>query len=308
MFGFVSQTVTSRRKLVYLHIGNMLFLASHAGFPSATDVKDTSSSEKWKIPYIEFCGLTKQQPTSENPPSTAKAGANMTPQQLSSFHEHGYLLLRGAIPKKQLSKVRDDIFEQLKRLNMWSSGKRLSALNKNLTPFQETVKISSSIKDEHLHKKLLPDQITSLLPKLAGQELVFAHQQLLISLPNQGTWSLAGLNWHTDVAPSFSDLIPGIQAFILIDKVKSHGGGTLALAGSHLFNRRNNLRGKACEILRAGGDVTYLAPNMSIVEMAGEAGDVYLMDMRVLHTPSINATHNVRIMATVRYLANELRM
>ncbi len=232
----------------------------------------------------------------------------MTPQQLSSFNEQGYLLLRGAIPKKQLNKVRDAVLAELKRLNLWSSGKRLSALNKTLTPFQETVKISSSIRDEHLHNRLLPDQITSLLPKLAGGDLAFTHQQMLISLPNQGAWSLAGLNWHTDVASSFSERIPGIQAFILIDSVKSHGGGTLALAGSHLFNRRNNLRGKACEILRAGGDVTHLGPNISIVEMSGEAGDVYLMDMRVLHTPSINATHNVRIMATVRYLAKERRI
>ena len=85
--------------------------------------------------------------------------------------------------------------------------------------------------------------------------------------------------------------------------MKSHGGGTLALAGSHVFNRRNNLRGKACEILRTGGDATQLGSHISIVEMSGEAGDVYLMDMRVLHTPSINATHNVRMMATVRYLA-----
>jgi ectoine hydroxylase-related dioxygenase (phytanoyl-CoA dioxygenase family) len=231
----------------------------------------------------------------------------MTPQQLSTFHASGYLLLPGAIAKKQLQKVRDEIFDELKRLQIWSSGKRLSSFNKTLTPFQETLKISSSIKNEHLHEKLIPEKITALLPKLAGRDLAVAHQQLLISLPNQGKWSLAGLNWHTDVASSFSELIPGIQAFILIDKVKSHGGGTLALAGSHLFNRVSNLRGKACEILRAGGDVTDLAPEVSILEMVGEPGDVYLMDMRVLHTPSINATQSVRMMATVRYLGNEFR-
>jgi hypothetical protein len=35
--------------------------------------------------------------------------------------------------------------------------------------------------------------------------------------------------------------------------------------------------------------------------MSGRAGDVYLMDMRLLHTPSINSTNKVRMMATVRY-------
>jgi hypothetical protein len=37
-----------------------------------------------------------------------------------------------------------------------------------------------------------------------------------------------------------------------------------------------------------------------LVEMSGRAGDVFLMDMRILHTPSINATRNVRMMATTR--------
>ena len=40
---------------------------------------------------------------------------------------------------------------------------------------------------------------------------------------------------------------------------------------------------------------------LSIIEMSGKAGDVYLMDMRLLHTPSINATKNIRMMATARF-------
>jgi hypothetical protein len=40
---------------------------------------------------------------------------------------------------------------------------------------------------------------------------------------------------------------------------------------------------------------------LTLVEMAGRAGDVYLMDMRVLHTPSLNATRNLRMMATTRF-------
>jgi ectoine hydroxylase-related dioxygenase (phytanoyl-CoA dioxygenase family) len=229
----------------------------------------------------------------------------MTPQQQALFNAQGYLLLRGAIPGKNLKKAREDILAELKRLKLWGSGKRLAAMSKTMSPFQETVKISSSVKCEHVYEHLLPDPVTALLPALAGRDVTLAHQQLLISLPNQGAWSLAGLNWHTDVAPSFADVVPGIQAFILIDDVKSHGGGTLALAGSHRFNRGNNLRANACQILRAGGDVTQLGPELSIVEMSGEAGDVYLMDMRVLHAPSTNATPRVRMMATLRYLGKD---
>ena len=42
--------------------------------------------------------------------------------------------------------------------------------------------------------------------------------------------------------------------------------------------------------------------NVEIIEMSGRAGDVFLMDMRVLHTPSVNSSKNWRMMATCRFL------
>jgi hypothetical protein len=41
---------------------------------------------------------------------------------------------------------------------------------------------------------------------------------------------------------------------------------------------------------------------IALVEMCGRGGDVFLMDMRVLHTPSINSTRHPRMMATCRCL------
>jgi hypothetical protein len=35
--------------------------------------------------------------------------------------------------------------------------------------------------------------------------------------------------------------------------------------------------------------------------MSGRAGDVFLMDMRALHTPSVNSTTHMRMMATCRF-------
>ncbi|MET3479334.1 hypothetical protein [Variovorax atrisoli] len=40
---------------------------------------------------------------------------------------------------------------------------------------------------------------------------------------------------------------------------------------------------------------------IEIIEMSGRAGDVLLMDLRVLHTPSVNSTKNVRMMAMTRF-------
>ena len=38
--------------------------------------------------------------------------------------------------------------------------------------------------------------------------------QLLISLPNQGEWTLEGLNWHRDISSSKLGRFPGVQAFV----------------------------------------------------------------------------------------------
>jgi hypothetical protein len=40
---------------------------------------------------------------------------------------------------------------------------------------------------------------------------------------------------------------------------------------------------------------------LELIGMCGGAGDVILMDQRLLHTPSVNATDHVRMMATARY-------
>lgn len=41
---------------------------------------------------------------------------------------------------------------------------------------------------------------------------------------------------------------------------------------------------------------------LKVIEMSGQAGDVYLMDMRTLHTPAINDSNRIRMMATCRCL------
>ena len=98
--------------------------------------------------------------------------------------------------------------------------------------------------------------------------------------------------------------IPGIQAFILIDDVKPRSGATLALADSHLLAGQKEQSSRVHQMLKQQGDLEsdLRSANLSIVEMSGQAGDIYLMDMRLLHTPSINSTNKLRLMATVRYL------
>ena len=140
--------------------------------------------------------------------------------------------------------------------------------------------------------------------ELAGAALSpAAEAQLLVSLPHGRPWTLEASSWHRDVARTQLRSIPGVQIFTILHDLEPRGGATLALAGSqHLKNptRAIALAGD----LAAGGTgrtATVDGVELSLLEMTGKAGDVYLMDMRVVHSPSINASRTVRMTATTRH-------
>lgn len=110
---------------------------------------------------------------------------------------------------------------------------------------------------------------------------------------------------------------------MLIDHVLPHGGAALAIAGSHGLpyekgvakkNSHQVLRQSEKFALLFGGRIdhadSYFEPQdidgteVFIVEMSGRAGDVYLMDMRILHSPSINTKKKMRMMITSRFFAD----
>lgn len=227
----------------------------------------------------------------------------MTPDQKSIFRESGYLLLKGALGKSKAEPIRNHVLQELKRLKIWSSGKTLPASIKRVPGFQQITKLSGLIKQDDLHCRVIDEHVLSAITSLAGAGVAPVHSQFLISLPNQGDWTLGGLSWHTDISAADHQRMSGIQAFVLIDDVKPRGGATLAIAGSHLLAGREEPSRRLRAILRNKEllERELHGDNLSIAEMSGHAGDVYLMDMRLLHTPSINSTNKVRIMATVRY-------
>jgi hypothetical protein len=229
----------------------------------------------------------------------------MTPEQTAFFRERGYLLLPGVIKKERVQPIKIHVLNELQRLNIWASGKTLSKRMKDVPAFQQITKLTQLIKYPGLQERIIAPDLLAKMQKLAGASLKSAQDaQLLLSLPHQGDWTLDGLNWHLDISPSKADALAGIQAFVLIDDLAAHGGATLALAGSHRLRKNDTLGQQNIRSFLSNGaarDITVDGIELSIVEMTGRAGDVYLMDMRVIHTPSINSTKKVRMMATARY-------
>ncbi|EJG7105757.1 phytanoyl-CoA dioxygenase family protein [Salmonella enterica] len=229
----------------------------------------------------------------------------MTPEQEQAFREKGCVHIPGALVKGAVFPVRDHVLKELKRQNIWSAGRTLSQKLKGVPIFQQTGKLGQVINFPSLNEKLISRDLYSDMCQLADAPLHGQDGQLLISLPHKVAWSLEGLNWHRDISKSQLKGLPGVQAFVLLDDVAVHGGATLALAGSHRLDSQSEAKQGISELIGHGGQhsANIGGVELSIIEMSGRPGDVYLMDMRVLHTPSINSTKKVRMMATARYFA-----
>jgi hypothetical protein len=203
--------------------------------------------------------------------------------QKALFQERGLLCLQGLVPKSKTLPLKNSILEEFSRLRLRENGKWQTKKIDSASLFQVLAKIAKILEQKRAFDGIIPAELIPALNVLAGCGLNAgqAHPQLLVTPPQKETWSIPKLGWHVDVATR--DVIPGVQVFVLLDHVAPQGGGTLAIRGSHR--------------------VRELEPTPDrVLEMSGNAGDVYLMDMRVVHAPAVNATKNARMMLTARFL------
>ncbi len=148
---------------------------------------------------------------------------------------------------------------------------------------------------------------------------------LLLTLPhNKG--SRRDLDWHLD-APSLSGFdTAGVQLFTFLDSVRPGGGGPIAVTGSHRIETPENLtrqgvRKQLSEIAffddllkKAHGDRDEIIGKkakidgieVEVVEMVGEPGDVYFMDLWVFYTRFPNCSSVARMMLTQRFWLQEV--
>jgi ectoine hydroxylase-related dioxygenase (phytanoyl-CoA dioxygenase family) len=156
---------------------------------------------------------------------------------------------------------------------------------------------------------------------------VYRRPQVLFSLPNAGRWTLPA-GWHTDCPRLASGQPPGVQLFSFLDPVEPRGGAPLVVTGSHrLLNDGRALRVQA--VNRELGRTPFFrdlflgrtpAPGqadplpmgrvadvrLKVAELTGRPGDVWLIDLRVLHAAAPNASHRPRMMVTYRFLRADL--
>jgi hypothetical protein len=164
---------------------------------------------------------------------------------------------------------------------------------------------------------------------------------LLMTPPQPGDWLLPGKMWHMDSpAPGWvDDPVPAVQAFLLLDRLEPHGGGTLVAGGSHRLVRtlpergRRDYVGHSSQIRKAlRVRVPWLrelwqdGPNeerierfverasehegvpLRVLEMTGDPGDVFVMHIWSLHAGSMNSSHQMRMMVNAHFFGRDQKL
>lgn len=209
----------------------------------------------------------------------------LTDQNRTTFAATGLLNLERQLPKSRTEPAKQYLMGELERLGIREGGKWHTKKFDGVSPFQVANVIAQKLRHHPSLDQVIPPEMVTSIGQLAGAKVKAAqtNAQILITPPQKEKWEVPALGWHVDVAIPAKDIVPGIQVFVLLGDIAKQGGGTMVIPGSHK-NRD-------------------LIPNPNtVMEMCGNAGDIYLMDMRIRHAPSINATKHARIMLTARYL------
>lgn len=264
--------------------------------------------------------------------------SRLTPEQLDEFDHRGILRLAGFLSAETVRRAREAVLRPLERMGLWkASAWHLDALPRPQWP-DTGLKTSQVIGNRHPELAALvedPALAAAVDALMEGRPYERPgpnrRPQVLFTLPNAQTWTVPS-SWHSDRPRLASGQSAGVQLFTFLDVVEARGGATLAIAGSHrLLNEGRAMRpSNFARLLRAEpffADLLAADPSpggaqrradllhrtgavgdvqLQIVEMTGVPGDVWLMDLRVLHVGSPNAAERPRMMLTFRYERSDL--
>lgn len=250
--------------------------------------------------------------------------------QRETFRSRGVIRLNRLLPLEKVTSAREAVRNRMQLAGIWKNGTwQVGHLRQ--APINEGAKFARRLKGCLEFNELVNDEIPQVVGRLLDGQPTFSGMdvpQPLFTLPNADSWEVPYDVWHLDVPRLPECGVPGVQIFTFLDTVAPTGGGTLVVAGSHrLLNGSDRISSK--DVKRKLKNEPYFRDLMSkdigdrnrfirevghcgdvelqVVELCGEPGDVYFVDLRVLHTPSPNATEVPRIMLTRRYFLEALR-
>lgn len=252
-----------------------------------------------------------------------------TKSEQDRFARHGLIKRSGFLPPAQLARARTVIFQQFEREGIWKDGQWHLTRHEFIPGLAAGMALVKPLNRHPAIIDLAGGVTLAAASALAGGgPLSPPSPGLLCTLPNASTWWLPHQNWHVDFPRPAEHGLPGVQIFAILDDVEPEGGGTLAVTGSHrLFTNEGRISSsdlrkrlkrdpyfaelmsdKPTDRLRLLREPSRVGDvEVSVVEMSGAAGDVYFMDLRMLHNIAPNARLKPRLMLTQRYLLAHAR-
>lgn len=253
----------------------------------------------------------------------------LTPSQLETFRTDGILRIPALVDSASVGSFRATLLRHLEQ-----QGVEIAALADGdvVTP-----SLFRRIVDAVSFGDVFGAGVRSALDQLLGEgswrEPKSAGQVLFIAAPRpDAPWELPHKVWHLDYpAPGGPEGLPGVHAFLCLDRIARRGGGTLAISGSSRMIDRirveagERFEGRSAEVrsrlaarvpwyaelctLRAGEDrvarfmeetTEVEGIGLRVVELTGDAGDVILVHPWTLHNLSPNCSERPRLVITER--------
>ena len=257
----------------------------------------------------------------------------LTPNEHQTYTEWGLVKIKALIPPQVVEPIRELVMERLRRREFWGSEGWIAP-----TDADAQKQLNTTIKEISRNTKslrsILTDRVLDYARELvSGDEIELSSPiaQFLFTAPRSyvmnhdgqwdGEWEVPRSIWHLDMPRSAAMGAPGPEMFTFVNKVEPKGGGTLVLAGSHhLLNdveylssknvkRRlkrhtyfRELTGKGVDdrsrFLEEVGNIDNVP--VKVVELTGDPGDVYFVDLRLLHSLGANTSDQPRMMIAQR--------
>ena len=257
----------------------------------------------------------------------------LSQEEKESFVKWGFVKIDALIPNEVVDPIREAVLDRLRRHGFWGEeGWEAPADAEAEKKLRNTIKeISRSSKSL---RPILTERVLSYARDLvSGDEVEMSPPitQFLFTAPSSyvmnhdgrwnGEWEVPRSIWHLDMPRSRSIGPPGPEMFTFLNKVEPKGGGTLILAGSHrLLNDVDYLSSKGVKrklkrhayfreltgkgdgdrsrFLEEIGDIDNVP--VKVVELTGDPGDVYFVDLRLLHSLGANTSDQPRMMIAQR--------
>ncbi|MEZ4863901.1 MAG: phytanoyl-CoA dioxygenase family protein [Caldilineaceae bacterium] len=240
----------------------------------------------------------------------------LTQDQKATFAANGLIRLEKFLPHETVRIAQEFIHRLAEKEGAWREGVW------QLCATSERPKFTKPMSRKEFNSLTTPELLAVITFLVDGQSVeARGNPSLLFTLPQNSPWAMFNA-WHTDAPRQPHGGIPGVQMFTFLEPVRPRGGGTLVVAGSHrLVNDGKFVRSKDVKkrlknydyfqalfakeqpnperYLTTPGNVDDV--ELHVVELHGEPGDVFLMDLRLLHTISTNTANIPRLMVTQRY-------